>query len=307
MNASLRLALVLGFLAAVAPTALGQVTITTTDTVPSVVMSAGDSGPTIAPTGQREDHLYVPPPGWFAEIEAGAAWTQVGQGVYGPPRPDLSRLGWGFVPHLEVGYRFDFGGAVLVDYRYLGDSTDAGLGTITPTGETHAAFTTQALDIDYQSRVYGCGWAAIQWQAGLRVGGLTYTSHHDFIDTTGGFNDADFRREIVGAGPHFGLLPALRLGDTGLAVFGLIDVGALTGFETHSVDVATTDDGGAFGSDRNHSLEAVLQIATELGLSYTVPTAPWMRIASGYRVETSFWDGRSFTDQGPFLRLGVGF
>jgi hypothetical protein len=305
MNHRTSVAVFAGLLFGLTTSAFGQTTIPASD-VPLLprLGSVEDGPPGIVSVGRPEDDPAAERNRWFAEVDLGAAWTQVGLGVYGPPNPELSRLGWGGLPQAELGYRFDFGGSVLFHFSYLGDAVNAS--SPGPYGETRATFTTQTYAVDYRSSIYGSRWATIQWQGGLRIGALGYTTHDLWTD--GATTDFQFRREIVAAGPHIGLRPALHLADTGLEFFTLVDGAALTGIETHTYQEVTT--GGVApgaGSEEERALAAVLQLNGEAGLSYTLPGAAGLRIALGYKVESSFWDGHSFTSQGPFLRLGVGF
>jgi len=89
-------------------------------------------------------------------------------------------------------------------------------------------------------------------------------------------------------------------------------VAELVGLNTTTVQTTAFNPFGPQGSATTascqwHALAAALEVGWEVGLGYTFPSVPSVRFAAGYQGECLFWVGRSFIEQGPFVRAGIGF
>jgi hypothetical protein len=282
-------------------------TVTVDGPAPTVSFAIPDPRTLDVPAVPRDDWPFAPPPGWFVNLEMAAVTTHVDLGIYGPPPPTLNNLDWTVLPKAELGYRFESGEAVLFEYRYLGAVANAGTSVGEPLTEDHDTFLANQFTLDYQSRVYQpwCG-TAFQWQAGVRIASLSYT----MLDHWDGVEADRWRQSIVAAGPHVAIKPAVQIGDGGLTAFVFVDGSELVGRRTQdwqSTAVAGDGIGATITGGHDYALSAALEVGWEAGLNYTPPTCPWLRLSGGYQGECVFWVGRSFTQQGPFVRLGIGF
>jgi hypothetical protein len=244
---------------------------------------------------------FRPPPGWFASVEVFL------------PRPyvanvDSSTDGYEPVPNLDLsvspqatlGYRFDWGNALLLSYRYLGSSGN----NSDWWGDWHARLDSHWIDLDYRGCLHG-PWKGFtfQWQTGGRVAVV----EHDVRNLFSGWWSDD-RMSFVGAGAHIGIDVNWYLRESALGLFGRADVGLLLGQSAERYQSVFQDVNGP-NPYQNTTVRTVgqLNVRAELGLSWTPPTRRWLRFEAGCQLFDFLWEGENFANVGPFVRCEIGF
>jgi hypothetical protein len=173
---------------------------------------------------------YTQPPGWFASAEMGVFRSDLHKAVaFDTDRPKES---WLVSPRATFGYQFDYGGAVLATYQYLGDSArverDLSFLEAGAVVRISAAIDLHWLDLDYRTRGFvPTPW----WRLHEQLGGRLLFQDHEFHGESP-FNYYHTTDHFFAGGPHLGLDSAALLGDTGLTLFGRADMGFLFGEHT---------------------------------------------------------------------------
>jgi len=250
------------------------------------------------------DWLGGPPPGgWFFGLEGDIGGTRA-QDTTGGGSGNHVNLDWTVAPRVTVGYRFDFGGAFLISYRFLQTGTDFDFsGTGGPAG--HLGLEENWLDFSYLTRAWG-PWCnlRLQGEAGIRLGFLSSHAHMD-----DGITVEDDTDDYAGAGPHLGLRVSWGLGHSTWALFGKADASVLFGTTRFGTQQLVNDqiNPPTFSSSSQSQSQTVWDFRGEVGVSWVHPHRPWMRLDFGVQSETFTWDHVAFTEVGPFLRWLVEF
>jgi hypothetical protein len=254
--------------------------------------------------------------GWFFTLEADLSKPHVSNidffvdGV----KPQVPSLDWTVIPNLTLGYRWEQGNALLVNYRYLaseGQSSAAADPVFGPESIRNR-LDSNWIDLTYLFREHGPWYGfRLQWEVGVRMAYLFYD-----LKTSMPTSIEQESESFFGAGPHGGMNLSWSVGSTGLAIFGRLDLAVLIG----RTDDTTT---GVFfaapgivapiagvpnsTSSTAGGTKALLDSRFEIGLSWTVPNRPWLRFAGGYQNQGFVWNGHDISEQGPFLRCELGF
>jgi major outer membrane protein len=262
------------------------------------------------------------PPGWFAAVEVDPVVPRVGNQLTAPvttaagttqvqlPNADLR---WTVSPLFEVGYRFSQGyGELLGSYRFVesaGSGSVPGFDAVGNTGSLSSRLDMNVWDLDYASREFSLGpdWD-MKWFAGVRVASIYYDSTANST-----LLQEHSSNHFAGAGPHAGLeLVRAVEAVPGLSLFGRLDGGLLMG-PVHQVFDETIGPGKGVapsGETDQKETQAVPMVSVKVGLGWTPPEVPNLRLAGGYIFEGWYDVGENvgsgsrgeITVQGVFLR-----
>jgi hypothetical protein len=244
---------------------------------------------------------FAQPPGWFVVLEASPALPHIETNH----RHDNwgTDLNWTVVPTGTIGYLFNHGGSLLLSYRNL--TSQVNLTDPADSLSQRIRLNANWLDLTYLSRLYAPGpHLRLQWESGLR-GAYLYSD----VSNQWPGAAATVRDTFGGAGPHLGGKLAWWFGDTGLSLFTRLDVGVLFGQTRERAATFYPNMSGTIipwaGSRADN--RSVVDGRFELGLGYVVPTCPWLRFDAGWQAEAFSWQDLTFSDNGPFLRMVIGF
>jgi hypothetical protein len=254
---------------------------------------------------------YLPPPGWFANIDlavvAPVFKNQIKGDVLLPgkivstvavPGTDLD---WTFSPKIEVGYRFPLDlGSVLVGYRSMvseGEETEAD--TLGNFGTLKSRLNFNQIDVDYRSMDFDVGgkWNLF-WRLGARVATIYYDSAIDsnLITTLSGPGSYQARvsNNFVGVGPKAALefnhcfTPKLSLYTN---CEGAVLIGHVNQSYGETYDFPAV--GGPFGGARDDSTtQAVPMLGINAGLRWTPVGPDILMFSLGYQYEYWWMLGR---------------
>jgi hypothetical protein len=259
--------------------------------------------PPLLPPPPLGDWLGGPPPGWFFGLEAD---------IVQPTAKDISpgsagervTMDWTVAPRLTLGYCFDYGGSLMLSYRYLESSMGFDDSAV---GGAVGDVTMQQnwIDFTYLTRSFG-PWHhfRVQGEAGVRLAFLDVRGHSDF-----GTEIDDASEDFSGAGPYLGLRVSYAFGESGWSLFGRGSAAVLFG-ETTQRFSQFIDDGvnpPSFGQNSQSQGQTIWDFRGEAGVSWTLPRRPWFRLDVGVQLETFTWDSVAYTDIGPFLRCWLEF
>jgi hypothetical protein len=195
----------------------------------------------------RLDPPELPPPGWFATVDAAVVYPHLKNRVVnavqvGNNPPDVvilpaANLNWAVTPEVSAGYRLPSGfGEFYATYRGL--ATD---GTGKVGGPAAPLSLKSRLDFNYGELSYASReislWpkADCKWWVGVRYASTYFDSvGQDFpaVPAPGMVLAQRTTNSFVGIGPHAGLLLSHRLclaGVPGLALYGRLDASSLYG------------------------------------------------------------------------------
>jgi hypothetical protein len=282
-----------------------------------------------------------PQPGWFVDVEVGAALPSVKdylidqvQLVPLPTRAQAGRaaptnlpsvvvqvphvpLSWTATPHVEFGYRLpEAWGELLVGYRFLGSESSASAAGV---GAPHGLLQVHVIDLEYGSRQIDLPWHwDIRWKVGARLAQNLFENQYDLPAVPGGNGVTQLQdhNRFVGIGPVVALeltspchpdLPGLRLygRGEGSSMLGRIaqNVGEFTTVGGFPVGGATSDEGSFAAST----------LAAELGLSYQPPGWDGVVLSLGYGLEHWWGLGKvrlssaELSVEGIFFRTQINF
>jgi hypothetical protein len=282
------------------------------------------------------DRPQAPLPGFFINVESSVVHPHLtnqlqNMVVLSSTRTDLVQfpgndLDWVVMPSIALGYRLADGwGAFELSYRFLisqGSTSFAGSGGAPGLGQK-TRLDVHVVDLDYLSREYSLGpdWE-MRWAIGARGLFLYFDSQLSLLNGMPSPGDvlSQFEtNQLYAYGAHAQLDLSRRLPFHGWAVFGRFDGSGMVGRvgQTYSEVLAPTPDGSlpVFGQTRINRTAGIPTLATEVGLSYTVPGWNNSRFLIGYQYETFFDIGRigetgaraQVVDQGIFLRAEFNF
>jgi hypothetical protein len=207
------------------------------------------------------------------------------------------------MPRVELGYRLGQAyGEFLISYRGLNSSGSGTLPNFDAAGNPAALksrLSLNVIDFDYASREHSLGplWD-MKWRAGIRVANV-------YFDSSAG-TDLVSQHEtnnFWGAGPHFALDLKRRLGDTGFSVGGQVDGGGVLGKIKQSY--TEVDAGIGSGSIRVNQNEPAPVLTIRLGLDWSPPELPNLRLSTGYLFERWWTVGETGGRQGEVTLQGV--
>jgi hypothetical protein len=271
-------------------------------------------------------------PGLFFNVEPNALWThfrnqlQIPIAVT-PTRTDTlaffgPKLNPTVSPRFEIGCRLEDGwGSLLVGYRFLttqGSSQEAA--DTAGSAQNSGRLALNSFDFGYASQEFSLGPALdMRWRTGLRSTIVYYDARLSFNDRDTGPGSLLEQREINyfwGVGPWLGLDLARNTTIPGLAIFarveGALQFGHITQTGTELFG-GNSQDATRLVQGQSSFEVTVLQLAEEIGLSYTVPCWNHSRFLLGYHYETWFQVGRlnssrgQIDTQGVFLRAELNF
>jgi hypothetical protein len=277
------------------------------------------------------DPPELPPPGWFADVEAGLVKAHVknklsNAAITGGGAPDVvslpsAPLGWTVSPRFAVGHRLESGfGEVYLAYRFL--TTEGNGSAIGP--DAPAALKSRLdlniIDLDYASREFSL-WPHwdMKWWIGGRYAAVYFDSRADEpFDAAAAGSDVFERRtsnSFVGFGPHAGVEAARYFEGTGLSVFASIDGWISLGrIRQGFFEVPTTS--GPTEETRVSSSQAVPTVNVQAGLRWQPPGYRDALLFLGYQNEY-WWNVGRFSstadsrgelwDQGVVLRAEFSF
>jgi hypothetical protein len=228
----------------------------------------------------------APTSAWFAGVEVGLfhAVNPVGTFVTGAN----VKMDFTAEPRVELGYRFDDGGALRVAWRAISSSgTGKALYPDSGAPDPHLHLEVNTADLDYVSgAVPGLLREQLSFEAGLRFASK-------LLDSRGGdgYDQLSVRSLFAGTGPHFGLTSWRSFERGGFALFSRFDVALVFGGEQDRSAFAPLPSAGYGGSPVatfSHWDPRVVGDATaQLGVSWagTVRERLWVRTALGVEAE----------------------
>lgn len=276
-------------------------------------------------------------PGWFAAVETDIVKPQVKYDLsssvplaptpllaLGPPfftgAPPLGftnqvqlpmpALDWTAAPRVELGYRFGDGcGELKLTYRSVVSEGSEIVPNFDPAGAglIHGRLDLETVNFDYLSQEYslGPGWD-IKWIVGVTFADLFMDSQGDGV-----ILDQRSSDHFYGVGPHAGLDLFRGFGNTGLAMFGKLDMSMVFG-RVHDGFAETVYAGAGqpltSGATAFDATEAAPTIGVEAGLAWKPWACRRFRLSAGYEFEEWWYVGTAngnhatLSDQGFFLR-----
>jgi hypothetical protein len=263
-----------------------------------------------------------PSSAWFAGVEVGLfhAVTPVGTFATG----ENVKMDFSAELRAELGYRFDDGSALRLDYRNI---TSGGTGKLVSADNGAQAprlhLEVNSVDLDYVSGVVpGLLHDLVSFEAGLRVASKLLDSR-----VSDSYEQVSFRSLFAGVGPHFGVSSALPIEQTGFAFYSRFDVALVFGGEQDRVASASVYAPDSFGGSGSASsrweARAVGDATAQFGLSWagSLGARLWLRAALGVQAEYVGFGGQQlvdFTNQnahpldgmlsvGPFFRCEIAY
>jgi hypothetical protein len=280
---------------------------------PPVIYSATDPPPPTGPFGSGfvppPPHAPVgPPPGsWlfdpppcelYAALDVDVVQPRVHVVGSSGGNPDLN---WTAAARVDLGYTFDYGGAVQGSYRYLHGGEDSG--DPNQGFADHFTLDEHWIDLAYLTRPIPLTHdLRVRLEGGLRT---AFFRAHDRALFTGQEQD-DVAATYWGLGPEVAVHAAWQVGPSGaVAIFSHTSVAGLFGQTHETASVTTWDDLGnpTTASAARTRGQAVFDLRGELGLSWTLSPSPWARFDLGVRGEFFRWDGLLISEVGPFFRI----
>ncbi len=270
---------------------------------------------------------YMPPPGWFANIDFGLVHPSFKNHLQGQvPLPGGhtetvavpgADLDWTFSPRVEIGYRLPLDlGSIILGYRSLvsegkSDETD-NLGN---SGTLKSRLNLNQVDIDYRSMDFDVGgkWNLF-WRLGVEFASIYYDSRTDahLVSTLAGpgMFDARVSNNFLGAGPKAAVEMSRTLFTPRLCFFTNFQGAVLLGniHQTYEETFNFPSLGRPFGgaSDAN-TFQAVPTLGLQVGLSWTPLGPDALRLSLGYQYEYWWMLGRLGGSRGELESQGVFF
>jgi hypothetical protein len=282
------------------------------------------------------DPLELPPPGWFADVEAGLVTAHVKQkltnaSIPGGNAPDVVRLpsaplDWTVSPRFAVGYRLPSGfGEVYLAYRFLAAEGNGAVLGADALAALKSRLDLNLIELDYASREFSL-WPHwdMKWWIGGRYAYVYFDSRADEPFAAAAAGSGVFERRtsdsFVGFGPHAGVELARYFEGTGLSAYGNIDGWISLGrIRQGFFEVPTTP--GANGllmteETRDSGSQAVPVLNLQAGLRWQPPSYRDAHLFLGYQYEYWWNVGRlsvtpdsrgELWDQGVVLRAEFNF
>jgi hypothetical protein len=238
-------------------------------------------------------------PGWIGAVELAGVVPHIKNrltepvtltnGVTDTVHLPTAELGGRVMPTIVLGYRCDqAAGEFTISYRFIAAQNSqfvsaADLPAFAPTGAAvKSRLDLQVLDLDYGSYEPSLGplWT-MKWKIGAR-GVIAYSDSQ-------GFNDAVAQQttnRFWGIGPHAALELRRWLGDSGVALFGRIDMSVPIGrLAQNYVDMTAP----ASGEARFFQNMPQLSLNVQFGVTWTPTDCDCFHVSAGYIYE-HWWD-----------------
>ena len=289
------------------------------------------------------------PPGVFFHVESSVVWVHLRNELVGGFAPNFSvglppsggmpitgdlvsfpgnTLNPTVTPRFELGYRFPDGfGELRLGYRFL-DTTGSDTLTVRDLGPASqmGRLDVNFIDFDFGTREFSLGpnWE-MRTAVGMRYATAYFDSQVNFFKPVtvqeSPFGTAPFTRlsqtEAVGNryfGSHGVLEVGRKLWVPGLTLFGRLEGAGLYG-RVHQTFKETFVESPGFTEIRVTNGVGTPSLATQVGLSYDVPSWNHCRFMVGYQFEMWWQFGRgdndlsfgTLDDQGLFLRAEFNF
>ena len=244
---------------------------------------------------------YLPPPGWFTNVELGIVAPHMKNRIVGPVPiaggvdtihvPGAS-LNVAASPRFEVGYRLPRGfGEFLATYQFLTTDGQGGLSSPLGVAQLKSRLTENLLNLDYgnvqilpATSFFGNHWL-IGGRAGVQVLGIYYDARSDQRGLAGTLTGQQTTNNLVGAGPHVEFNLWRRLPLAGLAVGGDIEWASIYGHLEQSYSETILAPGAApvGGTTRFAISQGVGELGFRLAFSWTPPNSNAIRLLCGYQ------------------------
>jgi hypothetical protein len=243
----------------------------------------------------------LPPPGWFAEVDATVGIPHVNNrlvnsGVTGTLTDVLhvpgAGLDWTVTPRFQVGYRLPHGfGEFSLAYWFL-----ASAGSTNVLGDhVNSRLDWNELDLDYSNRLLLLPldlpplWET-KWTIGFRLASVYFDARATIPAGGGAVVDQSAGNFFEGVGPHAGFELVRRLEPSGLAVYGKVDLASLYA-HIHQHFEESGAPGGGIADERISQGTACLGL--QVGVRWVPPKHPSMQFYVGYRYEEWWQVGRN--------------
>jgi hypothetical protein len=285
------------------------------------------------------DPPQLPPPGWFAGVEADTLIPHskphlINTVSVGGNPPDVVVMptpvfDWTVSPRLEAGYHLPAAfGAILIGYRFLhSEGTENTPFSLDGDASLHSRLDLNQISLDYESWEISL-WPQflhldMKWRLGVRLAFVYFDETADesgaVVANPSGVFEQRASNSYWGIGPHCGVELARRIDGTGLALVGRTDFTDLFGRirQGFSEKSTTLDASGnpLTGETRVSGTQDVPVFNVQLGVSWTSPACRSVEAFVGYQYEYWWNVGKVSTagtagelsDQGVVVRVEINF
>jgi hypothetical protein len=277
------------------------------------------------------DAPELPPPGWFANVEATVIGTHlrnklVNSVTVGPlihtVHAEGADLDWTVAPRFDVGYRVPDGfGEFLVSYYELG--TDGQADVLGPAAATHLK---SRLDINEVDLVYSTREITLippwdmRWKVGVRGLNVFFDAASDQVSTEHpaipdilplGSTSQRTSSDFLGAGPLIGLELTCKTGMSGLVFWGHAEGAYLWGHlhQEFAETLRGAGTGPLEGLADTTTTQGVAVVNAQAGLRWTPSDCNYARFFLGYEFDYYTQVGRDDNtgSRGDIYQHGVFF